>query len=67
LRLKQGDRVTLVNTRARFEARVHLAPLAPGTLQAHWPEANVLVATGVEDPTGKVPDYNATVRIEPHR
>jgi molybdopterin-dependent oxidoreductase alpha subunit len=64
LRLKQGDRVTLVNARARYDARVHLAPLAAGTLQAHWPEANVLIETGVEDPIGKVPDYNATVRVE---
>jgi hypothetical protein len=54
----------LVNARARYEARVHLAPLAAGTLQAHWPEANVLIATGVEDPIGRVPDYNATVRVE---
>jgi len=64
LRLKQGDRVTLVNARARYDARVHLAPLAAGTLQAHWPEANVLIETGVEDPVGRVPDYNATVRVE---
>jgi predicted molibdopterin-dependent oxidoreductase YjgC len=64
LRLKQGDRVTLTNAQARYAARVHLAPMAAGTLQAHWPEANVLLETGIEDPVGKVPDYNATVKIE---
>jgi molybdopterin-dependent oxidoreductase alpha subunit len=64
LHVKQGDRVTLVNEHARFDARVHLAPLARGTLQAHWPEANPLIPTGTCDPAGGVPDYNATVRIE---
>jgi anaerobic selenocysteine-containing dehydrogenase len=64
LHVKHGDRVALVNACARYAARVHLAPVARGTLQAHWPEANVLIATGVVDPAGKVPDYNATVRVE---
>jgi molybdopterin-dependent oxidoreductase alpha subunit len=64
LHVKQGDRVTLLNKQGRYEGTIHLAPLARGTLQAHWPEANVLIATGPHDPTGKVPDYNATVRIE---
>ena len=30
----------------------------------HWPEANVLVAPGVRDPGGLVPDYNAVVEVE---
>ena len=64
LHLRHGDRVTLVNEQDRYEASVFLAPLAQGTLQAHWPEANGLIPTGSCDPTGGVPDYNATVRIE---
>jgi predicted molibdopterin-dependent oxidoreductase YjgC len=64
LHLKQADGVTLVNEQGRYAARVFIAPLARGTLQAHWPEANVLIKTGPRDPGGKVPDYNATVRVE---
>ena len=29
-----------------------------------WPEANVLLASGILDPGGLVPDYNTKVRIE---
>ena len=63
--LKQNDRVTLVNDRGRYDARVFLAPLAPGNLQVHWPEGNHLIARGVVDAGGGVPDYNAHVRLEP--
>jgi len=61
---KQGDRITLVNDRGRYEGRVFLAPLAAGNLQIHWPEGNHLIRRGVEDKGGGVPDYNAFVRIE---
>jgi molybdopterin-dependent oxidoreductase alpha subunit len=64
LRLKASDRVALVNELGRFEARVHLAPIARGNLQIHWPEGNVIIARGVVDAMGGVPDYNTTVRVE---
>jgi anaerobic selenocysteine-containing dehydrogenase len=64
LRLKANDRVALVNDLGRFEARVHLAPIARGNLQIHWPEGNVIIPRGVLDAMGGVPDYNATVRVE---
>ena len=41
-----------------------LAPLAPGNLQVHWPEGNVIVARGRVDALSGVPDYNARVRVE---
>ena len=67
LHLANGDRVALVSEHGRFDGRVLLAPIARGNLQVHWPEANVLIARGVVDPLGGVPDYNAVVRIEVHR
>lgn len=63
LRLARGDRVALVNRTGRFEGTVFPAPLARGCLQVHWPEGNVLLARGVVDPVGGVPDYNATVQV----
>jgi molybdopterin-dependent oxidoreductase alpha subunit len=63
LHLKQGDRVALVNDLGRYEARVWIAPLAPGNLQIHWPEGNHLIRRGVTDAGGGVPDYNALVRL----
>ena len=44
---------------------MHLAPIARGNLQIHWPEGNVIIHRGVTDAAGGVPDYNAVVRIEP--
>jgi molybdopterin-dependent oxidoreductase alpha subunit len=64
LRLVEDERVTLVNDQGRYVARVRLAPIAPGNLQVHWPEGNVIIRRGVVDPAGGVPDYNARVRVE---
>jgi molybdopterin-dependent oxidoreductase alpha subunit len=63
LHLANRDRIALVNEHGRFEGRVLLAPIAPGNLQVHWPEGNVLIRPGVTDAIGGVPDYNAQVRV----
>jgi molybdopterin-dependent oxidoreductase alpha subunit len=64
LHLRTGDRITLVNGVGRYEGSAFLAPIAPGNLQVHWPEGNVIIQRGVVDKIGGVPDYNAVVRIE---
>jgi len=43
---------------------VVLAPIAPGNVQVHWPEGNVIIRRGIVDAAGGVPDYNARVTIE---
>jgi len=64
LHLQHGDRIALVSETGRMEGRAHLAPIAKGNLQVHWPEGNVLLAFGHYDAAGGVPDYNALVRVE---
>ena len=64
LHLGNGERITLVSDVGRYEGRVHLAPIARGNLQVHWPEGNVIIARGAVDTLGGVPDYNATVQVE---
>ncbi len=64
LHLFQSDRVVLRNDVGSYEGRVVLAPIAPGNLQIHWPEGNVIIRRGVVDAAGGVPDYNARVTIE---
>jgi molybdopterin-dependent oxidoreductase alpha subunit len=64
LHLAGGDAIALVSPHGRFVGRVVMAAIAPGNLQLHWPEANVLIARGVVDALGGVPDYNAVVRVE---
>lgn len=62
--LAEGDRVVLVGEHGRFAGRVSLAPVAPGNLQVHWPEAQPLIDRTVRSPEAGIPDYNATVVIE---
>jgi molybdopterin-dependent oxidoreductase alpha subunit len=65
LHLCNGDSIDLVNDIGRYRGRVFLAPIAPGNLQVHWPEGNVIIHRGIVDSQSGVPDYNAIVRIEP--
>jgi len=62
--LATGDPVVVRNPHGELRGRAFVADLAPGTLQAHWPEANVLIPSGRVDKDGGVPDYNAEVTLE---
>ena len=64
LNLKHGDAIRIFNEVGEMCGRVFIAPLTPGNLQAHWPEANVLLKRGQCDDECGIPDYNATVEIE---
>ena len=46
--------------------RCKLVRLPTRSLQVHWPEGNVLIASGPgqREPQSKVPDYNAVVTVE---
>jgi anaerobic selenocysteine-containing dehydrogenase len=60
----QGDRVRLRSALGALDGVAHLAPIAPGNLQVHWPEGNVLIAGDRRSPGAGIPDYNARVSIE---
>ena len=47
--------------------RIHIAQIQPRTVQAFWPECNVLIRRRTCDLQAGVPDYNAIVEIEPVR
>jgi molybdopterin-dependent oxidoreductase alpha subunit len=64
LGLADGEAIALVNELGRYPGRVFLADMAPGNLQVHWPEGNVIIRRGVVDKGGGVPDYNAWARVE---
>lgn len=64
LGLSTGDALVLRSATGEFRGRAFVAPVAPGTLQGHWPEVNGLLAGGVVEPSGGVPDYNADVTLE---
>ena len=62
LGLHNGDSITLRNELGELHGHVKIDRIKPGCLQAHWPEANVIIPAGRLDPSG-VPDYNAVVEV----
>jgi molybdopterin-dependent oxidoreductase alpha subunit len=62
LGLQNGDAITLRNNLGEFRGRVKIDRIKPGSLQAHWPEVNVIIPAGRLDPSG-VPDYNVLVEV----
>jgi predicted molibdopterin-dependent oxidoreductase YjgC len=63
LGLQNGARVTVRSDTGAMNGTIQLAPVKAGTLQAYWPEANVLVPRRA-DPVSGEPDYNTEVWIE---
>jgi predicted molibdopterin-dependent oxidoreductase YjgC len=63
LKILQGQRVRLRSEMGEYEGFCHFADVAPGTLQAYWPEANVLLPRTL-DPASKEPDYNVQVSLQ---
>ncbi len=63
LGVTDGDAVLLRNDVGEMPARVFQAPVAVGTLQVHWPEAEVLIDRRRRSPQAGIPDYNAVVEV----
>jgi predicted molibdopterin-dependent oxidoreductase YjgC len=63
LGLADGAPVMLRSETGEMSCVVKIAPVKAGTLQAYWPEANVLIARRT-DPVSGEPDYNTEVEIE---
>jgi anaerobic selenocysteine-containing dehydrogenase len=68
LGLREGDSVLLRATASNPAVRemrgtCKIAAVKSGTLQAFWPEANVLISSRL-DPASHEPDYNAWVTLE---
>lgn len=64
LQLADGEPLQLISAHGRMSAFARIAEIVPGNLQAHWPEANVLLPPDRRSAPSGVPDYNVIVRIE---
>jgi anaerobic selenocysteine-containing dehydrogenase len=64
LGLREGEAIVLRNETGELRGRCRIASIAPGNVQVHWPEGNVLLRRGACDPECGIPDYNAVVEIE---
>jgi molybdopterin-dependent oxidoreductase alpha subunit len=62
LGLRDGAEVLLRSDHGELEASVLLGPIAPGNLQVHWPEGNVLIGPE-RSPESGIPDFNARVEV----
>lgn len=62
LGLREGDAIELKSALGRMTAKVRVGDVREGTIQAHWPEANVLISRSYEPRSGE-PDYNAEVTV----
>lgn len=63
LGIRQGQQVRLRSEVGEYGGVCQFADVAPGTLQAYWPEVNVLLPR-VLDPASKEPDFNVRVILE---
>jgi predicted molibdopterin-dependent oxidoreductase YjgC len=64
LGLRDGDAVRLRSAAGTFLGRAKLDRIKPRNLEVHWPEGNVLLASGEVDRLSREPDYNAVVTLE---
>ena len=64
LGLHRGDAVIVRSEAGELRGRVQLARIAPGNVQVHWPEGNVLIDPRRRSPEAGIPDYNALVTVE---
>jgi len=62
--LSTGDGVLLTSAAGQLRGRCLISAIAPGNLQVHWPEGNVLIERGISDPECGIPDFNTEVEVE---
>jgi anaerobic selenocysteine-containing dehydrogenase len=55
-----GDPVVLTSDFGELRGKVLRAPVAPGSLQVHWPEGEVLYGHATRSPGAGIPDYKST-------
>jgi molybdopterin-dependent oxidoreductase alpha subunit len=63
LELADGAGVVVRSDTGEMNGVIQIAPVKSGTLQAYWPEANVLISRRT-DPVSGEPDYNVEVSVE---
>ncbi|MEZ4632558.1 MAG: FdhF/YdeP family oxidoreductase [Deinococcales bacterium] len=61
LSLKDGDKVVLENDFGQFSGVLSISNLASGSLQVHYPEANVLVDPKLRSKLAQIPAYKEVI------
>ena len=63
LGVADGDAVRVASDIGELAGRALIAAIAPGNVQVHWPEGNVLIGDGIRSPEAGIPDYNVRVSV----
>ena len=62
--IREGDAVVAYNRCGIFHGRARFADVAPGNIEVHWPEGNMLLPKGVYEEHAGIPEYNTAVVVE---
>jgi molybdopterin-dependent oxidoreductase alpha subunit len=62
LDIRSGDAIVLESDLGSMPGRARIEDVQPGTVHAHWPEANVLLRCRYDPQSGE-PDYNAEITV----
>ncbi len=65
LGVADGDAVLVRSEHGELRGTAVVSPIAPGNVQVHWPEGNVLISERRRSAEAGIPDYNARVSVEP--
>ena len=65
LGIADGDEVTVRSDHGQLRGLALIAPMAPGNLQVHWPEGNVLLPRDARSAEAGIPDFNTRAQLEP--
>jgi predicted molibdopterin-dependent oxidoreductase YjgC len=65
LGIADGDEVLVASDTGEMRGVALVAALAPGNVQVHWPEGNVLIDDTRRSSQAGIPDYNARVTVRP--
>ena len=57
--------VVVESDHGELHCRIFIDEVAPGTVQTHWPEANVLIALGPRDDQRHVTVHGSWVAVQP--
>ncbi|HRE90849.1 MAG TPA: hypothetical protein PK095_17125, partial [Myxococcota bacterium] len=60
-----GARIVVSSAFGALTGRAKAAPVAPGSLQVHWPEGNGLLDPHRRSKRSRIPDFNAIATVAP--
>jgi anaerobic selenocysteine-containing dehydrogenase len=63
LGIADGQAVIVSSAHGVLKGRALISPIAPGNVQVHWPEGNILIGGDARSPESGIPDFNARVSL----